>query len=49
MNSILADSMMDFQFHLVPLRMQVSYSMVLADQISLVPRPSKMDRQQRKE
>ena len=34
MNSILADSMMDIQFHLVPLRTQVSYSMVL-DQMHL--------------
>ena len=29
MNSVLADSMKDIQFHLAPLRMQVSYSTVL--------------------
>ena len=34
MNSVLADSMMDIQFHLVPLHMQVSYSTVL-DQMHL--------------
>ena len=29
MNSVLADSMMDIQFHLAPVRMQVGYFTVL--------------------
>ena len=34
MNSVLADSMMDIQLHLAPLRMQVSYSTVLDQMLS---------------